>query len=309
MHKTLITHIYNEQYLLPFWLEHHKNMFDNIVIVDYHSTDKSLEICKSICPECKIITTRNEFFDASKVDAEIMDLENTIKGIKIVLNTTEFLFCKNQIHSLFSNEHISYSIKSYAPYCIDNIELNDYKHFINKLIDPNVKYIQQEDRGLRQIHNFSNGNYTIGRHNTNNITIDTNDMYIIWLGYFPFNDKLIERKLQIKNKMPESDKQKGFGIQHLNTKEDIIEINKKNVDNAKPLNEINMDLYNILIDLNKLTNSTNSIEGFENENRSKLFFMFIFLFFIFFVIFLYFFVNYKKNKIIKRIYNRINYFI
>ena len=47
---TLLTNIFNEEYLLPFWLNHHKNMFDEIIIIDYNSTDKSIEICKSICP-------------------------------------------------------------------------------------------------------------------------------------------------------------------------------------------------------------------------------------------------------------------
>ena len=37
-------------------------MFDELIVVDYNSTDKSMEICKRICPECKIITTRNKCF-------------------------------------------------------------------------------------------------------------------------------------------------------------------------------------------------------------------------------------------------------
>ena len=46
--KTCLIHIYNEEYLLPFWLNHHKDIFDDIIIIDYNSTDKSLEICKEI---------------------------------------------------------------------------------------------------------------------------------------------------------------------------------------------------------------------------------------------------------------------
>ena len=30
----LFSHIYNEEYLLPFWLNHHKNIFDHGVIID-----------------------------------------------------------------------------------------------------------------------------------------------------------------------------------------------------------------------------------------------------------------------------------
>ncbi len=38
---TLVSHIFNEEYLIPFWLNHHKTMFDQIIIIDYNSTDKS----------------------------------------------------------------------------------------------------------------------------------------------------------------------------------------------------------------------------------------------------------------------------
>jgi len=35
----LFSHIYNEEYLLPFWLKHHKKIFDHGVIIDNFSTD------------------------------------------------------------------------------------------------------------------------------------------------------------------------------------------------------------------------------------------------------------------------------
>ena len=72
---TCLIHIYNEEYLLPFWLYHHKDMFDDILIIDYRSNDKSIDFCKKICQNCKIITTRNDMFEAEKVDKEMMDLE------------------------------------------------------------------------------------------------------------------------------------------------------------------------------------------------------------------------------------------
>ena len=46
MKLTVISGIYNEEYLLPFWLEHHRKIFDHGVIVDWHSTDRSLEIIR-----------------------------------------------------------------------------------------------------------------------------------------------------------------------------------------------------------------------------------------------------------------------
>ena len=78
-----IIHIYNEEYLLPFWLNHHKNIFDKIIIINYHSTDNSINICKEIIPNCEIITTRNNCFEAQLVDNEVMDIENKYEGFKI----------------------------------------------------------------------------------------------------------------------------------------------------------------------------------------------------------------------------------
>jgi hypothetical protein len=102
-HKiTVLTNVYNEEYLLPFWLEHHKHMFDHGIIVDYRSTDRSMEICKAICPTWTIITTTNENYGALAVDKEFMELETKIDGIKIVLNTTEFLCSTLPIKHIFS---------------------------------------------------------------------------------------------------------------------------------------------------------------------------------------------------------------
>ena len=91
MKKTLISHFYNEAYLLPWWLKHHKEYFDHGIMIDYHSTDNSRKIIERICPTWEIITTRNERFEAVSVDAEVMDIESSVESWKITLNTTEFL--------------------------------------------------------------------------------------------------------------------------------------------------------------------------------------------------------------------------
>ena len=102
-------------------------MFDEMIVIDYNSTDNSIEICKSICPECKIIKTRNKWFDAEEIDKEFMDIENKIEGIKIVLNTTEFLFSENSIKDLFmdNTQPFSYDITCTSPYSKNSYEINN----------------------------------------------------------------------------------------------------------------------------------------------------------------------------------------
>ena len=62
MNKTVLTHFYNEEYLLPWWLDHHKKYFDHGILIDYASTDKSVEIIKEICPTWTEVKSKNEFF-------------------------------------------------------------------------------------------------------------------------------------------------------------------------------------------------------------------------------------------------------
>ena len=50
MKKVLLTHIFNEEYLLPFWIKQHRELFDHLVVVDRFSTDRSREIIGDMWP-------------------------------------------------------------------------------------------------------------------------------------------------------------------------------------------------------------------------------------------------------------------
>jgi hypothetical protein len=242
---TCLIHIYNEEYLLPFWLYHHKDIFDDILIIDYRSSDKSVEICKKICPNCKIITSRNELFGAHVVDKEIMDLETNIKGIKIVLNVTEFLFCERPIKEIFIHDsNMSLYITTISPYSNKFCNINNNYELLTNLMKDDIAY--HYDRGERCIHNYSHGNYHTGRHGTNNPTIRTNEMHIIWLGFYPLNEPILKRKLQIQTNIPQYDKNNGSGFQHLFTREKMLTINQEKSTSGSKLINSNLALYNLL---------------------------------------------------------------
>jgi UDP-glucose 4-epimerase len=246
LQTTLLTNVFNEEYLLPFWLLHHRDMFDNIIIIDYHSTDNSMEICKKLCPKCKIITTRNQYFDAEDIDKEFMDLENSIEGIKMVLNTTEFLVCEKPIKEIFSNvdSSVSFNIVCDSPYSKNTYHINNNYELFSNLLNNDV--VWHNDRLTRQIHNFPNGKYHVGRHYTNNPITNTKEMYVIWFGYYPLNDKLLNRKLQIKDNIPQRDKDRGFGFHHFTPKEKMLEYNEQRANTGKPLSENNPSLFKLL---------------------------------------------------------------
>jgi hypothetical protein len=243
---TLLSHIFNEEHLLPFWLNHHKNMFDEIIIVDYNSTDKSIEICKSICPNCVILNSRNEYFGAIDIDKEIMDIENETEGIKIVLNTTEFLLCETSVKDIFIDvtSPISYSINCISPYSKKAYNINNCYELFSNLLNNDIVY--HYDRGFRQIHTFPNGNYHCGRHGTYNHSVQTNKAYIIWFGYYPMSNDLLKRKLQIQQKIPQSDKDSRLGFQHLYDINELYRINQEKSNTGVSLKDNNLHLYNLL---------------------------------------------------------------
>jgi hypothetical protein len=89
--KTIISHFFNEEFLLPWWLEHHKKIFDYGILIDYASTDNSVNIIKEICPNWLVVPSKNKEFQTNLIDDEVCHWESTIDGWRIALNITEFL--------------------------------------------------------------------------------------------------------------------------------------------------------------------------------------------------------------------------
>ena len=92
MRSIVISHFFNEEYLLPWWLSHHRALFDHGVLIDYHSTDRSVEICRDLVPRWDVVTSENSHFSGILCDFEVMKHEQRFADCwKIALNTTEFL--------------------------------------------------------------------------------------------------------------------------------------------------------------------------------------------------------------------------
>lgn len=237
MQITLLSHFYNEEYFLPWWLTHHMKIFDNIILINYHSTDKSVEIIKSICPDCKIIDTKNESFSAEDVDKEIMEIESTISGYKICLNTTEFLLLNNYniIKLLNYDQNCMYSIERAT--IVDSDPSIIPSHSDNLTSIKNMGFFG--DNGIngscRYIHSFPHGSYVVGRHQSHHPNIQNIPLSIFWYGFSPWTDEMIKRKLQIIHTIPDSDKQKGFGVQHVWNLEKITEVKDSFISRCKKL--------------------------------------------------------------------------
>lgn len=204
MQKTIISHFYNEEYLLPQWLGHHKKFFDHGILIDYNSTDSSCDIIKTICPEWTVIKTKNEYFDSKEIDIEISQIEKDIEGWKICLNTTEFLVGDysilstiNQPTQLFIGNYVF--VDEYTKH-IDNNSPIYYQFHNGYHSHIRGSNLGLGDRQLRSLHNKqikypSQG----GRHFT--CKESTDNLYIFYYAYLIGIEEIINRKIQIKNKI------------------------------------------------------------------------------------------------------------
>lgn len=239
---TVISHFYNEEFLLPFWLKYHKRFFSHGIMINYDSTDRSVDIIREICPNWQIVKTRNNWFNAEDCDQEVMEYENTISGWKMVLNTTEFLVVANLEKTINQTNNI---IKTTGVIMVDSPE--EYDKAINEDFLPLQRQYGYLERNFtsgiltrsRILHKLVNGNYDPGRHDTFHKTkIDfRDDIFVLWFGWCPFK-YIKDRKLQIKYKIPKEDLELKRGIEHFMTSQ---EMDQKFLENQKRA----MNLYDI----------------------------------------------------------------
>jgi hypothetical protein len=203
--------------LAPFWFAHHSKLFDHGVIIDYGCTDATLEIAKRFCPTWEIRKTRNPHFDAIPIDKEFMDIEAEFSEcIKTVLNTTEFIFPQKPLREYFDGA-MCLSFKAFTP--VTNLDQsNFYPQNLTEMFASIESANLVTRYGYRHIHTHRDGAYKPGRHLTSHTMTMTEDIPLVWLGYWPWNTRTKQRKLQIKNKIGE-DKGTGMGFHHFFTEE------------------------------------------------------------------------------------------
>ncbi len=203
---TVICHFYNEEYLLPFWLNNHKKIFDYGIMINYSSNDESIEIIKKIVPHWTIVNSVNKEFDAIECDNEVKKYESTIEGFKIALNVTEFIY--GNLRDILNNKKsLNYRIKVYP---MIDISENYYKDINTNIPLTHQRYHGDYDSTMRShrfLHRHNTLSYEIGRHMCNNhyLHLNNNEAVILWYGFSPFNNNMIERMVQKNNRYSQRD--------------------------------------------------------------------------------------------------------
>lgn len=216
MTKTLISHFYNEEYLLPWWLEHHRQYFDHGILIDYASTDNSVEICNRICPNWLVMPSGNTVFQATAVDDEVRHYERQVSGWRMSLNTTEFLMVKDDAMLIDNaDQHIQHLMPSIS--FLDwnpTGSLDNTKYLWNQGITTGISYEPHYAfRRGRSIHNYPESYPLPGRH-FYSLPNKDNPMVIFHYANCISSPEMLQRRLQIQHKIPLSDKLIGAGFQH-----------------------------------------------------------------------------------------------
>lgn len=229
MKKTLLCHFYNEEWMLPWFLNHHKQIFDHGIMIDYHSTDRSVEVIKEICPTWDIVTSRNPDFQADLIDVEVNDIERNIDGWKICLNVTEQLIGD---YSAMSNDNLN---EIYVPsiFMVDvdrhntvaNPDFPLYEQYYHgfSFKDSQRDFLERRSRRLHRTDKPYPTNSTQecmapGRHY--NMYSDL-DLAILYYGWCPFDQGQLARKLQIQTQVPWVDRLQNRGFHHITNKETL----------------------------------------------------------------------------------------
>jgi len=225
MKKTVLCHFYNEEYMLPWFLDHHKEIFDHGVMIDYHSTDRSREIIREICPTWDIVMSRNPNFQADNIDHEVIDIEKNIEGWRICLNVTELMIGDYSILDDNPGQHLLPSmffvdcdreraVTQDLPLYEQKFHGFDFWGSYSTARETN----NFRERRARSIHNTPVQYPIPGRHFEQ---YTTDQLVIFYYGWCPFNDAALDRKLQIQTQIPLVDRQRNWGFHHITNKETL----------------------------------------------------------------------------------------
>jgi hypothetical protein len=230
--RVVISHFYNEAYLLPWWLRHHREIFDHGVLIDYASTDESVEICRSLVPTWDIVPSENASFAAILCDFEVMKHESRFPDAwKLALNTTEFFIAPGleKMEQLLVQHDLT-GVRLPGAVMVDTEP--------DVPPDPSKPLIEQKSAGIwesqidfkglaipgltfptrsRFYHHYAIGAYTPGRHSSQlprqcNGSPDLGSIW--WYGFSPWCNAFKARKLQISARRDSFDIKNGFGAQH-----------------------------------------------------------------------------------------------
>lgn len=260
---TVITHFFNEERMLQWWLPHHLQYFENGILINHSSTDRSVDVCRDLAPNWKVVNSQLETFDAINNDFEVMQYEASVNGWKMALNVTEFLICPGFEKKLgdFEGED-KWGFRTQGVIMVD--EKPDVSPLVQEPLVNQKRYgfIEEKKRfrfskhegygqltlnGVRVkrphrqrlVHRYLTGAYTPGRHSSHrNAEGPQHGAFVLWYGFCPWDKTARDRKLQFAARIPKTDRSVGMGTQHLMSKHQFDNDYTANLKLARDLSRI-----------------------------------------------------------------------
>jgi len=237
MTLTLIAHFFNEEYLLPWWVDHHLSTVDDAVLIDHGSTDESRDILSRMAPHWRVIDAPTAEFDAVAVDEEVMEVERGVSGWKVVLNVTEFLVgdargvlertppdvwgLKTAGRTMVDIEpdiepNPDAALVAQKPWGFDEFQWEVVRLLggTNRPVPGEYMSFQPRFRN-RLIHRHVDGQYQPGRHEWHaQGWIPCPDLEVWWFGLSPWTPRGRARKENARNQVSARDRAERKGVQH-----------------------------------------------------------------------------------------------
>jgi hypothetical protein len=214
---------------LPWWINHHKKIFNNGILINYRSTDRSLEICKDLCPpHWKVVNTVNDAIKPQLCDTEVKVYENSVDGFKMTLTVGEFLLTPaplEEINKFIIANNFEY-LKTWGVCMVDadphvlpihEKSLIEQKHHgmvtgysspLSLTLNPAHGWYKDSFRELysRYYHNQPFGKYTDGRHKVHSQNVfNARDVFTLKYKYCPWNFIIKDRMRSFDVKKNEAD--------------------------------------------------------------------------------------------------------
>lgn len=176
MKITLYTICYNEQEMLPYFLNHYSKMVDKIVVYDNYSTDNSRQILESF-KDCEIeiidYDTNNQYSEESQTNLRNNCWKNdTDSNYIIVVDIDEIIYHPNFREFLSSNKNIDcFKPIGYDMIC-DDVP-TDHSKQIYEIVKTGTLNTMYSKVALFRRENISETNFKYGSHLSSFLGIKT----------------------------------------------------------------------------------------------------------------------------------------
>jgi len=241
----LLTHFFNEEMLLPFFIQHHAPSFDHAVLIDFDSTDRSVELIKRLAPPSwrVVRSTTGRVFDARKTDQQIMDWEAQFpEDWHIALTVTEFLVHPT-LRSFLQNYNPPPGLTRIVKFRSAEMVGDDTHPLQYGGSLPKQRSVYQSGNVCGLYCRFAHAgfkakeySYVPGRHGMQNNKQQTPEVasegVILKYKWTPWPES-IKRKQQEGANIPQSDAAQGFGTDHIVHNKDHGALLKEREDNFR----------------------------------------------------------------------------